>query len=354
MLSCLLLLLDGPSFWDSLTEDGSHVATTFGFEMLQSLHSRRLQCNMKLSSADLKYSKHLETLLDYHLSMEKLVSVPKFENISNVDRPSIEANYHQTLQHMERIRNEDLKRIGLECAAKQREWLETKLESAVAHARDVIENHPGQYRRMMVQVKSHKARLEEHLVSCRSRDAFELLYCYADELEVMLQEIGKYLEAMRHIVLVYMDLEDDEDLAMTGSGNGNEHETTPPVPVPVNDVELPGKKNAEVHMPNRRPTHIPPKKADPSNKATPTSAREISTTASEPSPTTQQDITSEGSSPAPSTSSEGSPAPSERSPAPSSPAPSTSSEGSPSVISTQATGTVRWPYQSGRSLLGGR
>lgn len=332
------MLLDGPSFWDSLTEDGSHVATTFGFEMLQSLHSRRLQCNMKLSSADLKYSKHLETLLDYHLSMEKLVSVPKFENISNVDRPSIEANYHQTLQHMERIRNEDLKRIGLECAAKQREWLETKLESAVAHARDVIENHPGQYsqyRRMMAQVKSHKARLEEHLVSCRSRDAFELLYCYADELEVMLQEIGKYLEAMRHIVLVYMDLEDDEDLAMTGSGNGNEHETTPPVPVPVTDVELPGnslEKNAEVHMPNRRPTHIPPKKADPSSKATPTSAREISTTASKPSPTTPQDITSEGSSPAP----------------------STSSEGSPSVISTQATGTVRWPYQSGRSLLGGR
>jgi hypothetical protein len=207
---------DDSSFLDSLVRQGTDMIATFNLEVLELLHQNSLECHMNLSNVDMKYQKRMMKLIKYHQSMEKVVSAPNFAEFSNEDRPQVEANFHGTLRHMEKMRNTELLKVQTRCNSTRDDWLKGRFLSAVEYAKRILLNDRGQYRALMAEMQAYRARMKQHLTSCQgNRHSFGQLYCYVEELEILLGLIDNFFAVMENVALMYYG--DDEDLN-DGSG----------------------------------------------------------------------------------------------------------------------------------------
>ena len=229
-----------PSFLDTLIRPGTDMIASFSLAMLEDLHQHSLQCRMNLSSVDMKYSLKMNKLVKYHQSLEKVVFNPTFEDMAGEDRTEVEANFRRSLKHFEKERNKELLKVQANCDSSQQEWVTTKFMSAVNYAKKILNSDRQQYRELIVEMQSYRAKMQRHLATCRHGDqSFGQLYCYVEELDTLLQLIDNFLEIMDNIVVLYFG--DDEDLTEerqgsgVGEGSGDPDDATvPPSPtVPV-------------------------------------------------------------------------------------------------------------------------
>lgn len=233
--------LDGADFLDSLVRPGVDMAATFSLELLEGLHQLNLECNVNLSSVDMKYSKRMNDLVKYHHSMEKLVSMPRFSEFSNEDRTDVEANFHRSLKHVEQTRNKELRKVQTRCDSTQQHWLTDKFVSAVTYAKNILRSDRQRYSELIAEMASYKTKMQQHLTTCRhSEHSFGLMYCYVEELETLLDLLDKFLEVMDTFVVVYYG--DDEDLSQRGQGSG------------VKEVDFSGAPPDTTQLPSPVPT----------------------------------------------------------------------------------------------------
>lgn len=217
------------SFLDSLVRPGTDMIATFSLELLEDLHQHSLECRMELSSVDMKYSKLMNKLVKYYHSMEKVVSMPQFAEVSNKDRTQVEANFHGAIKHMEKTRNEELKKIQARCNSTEQDWLSEKFVSAVYYAKKVLLRDRQEYKELIAEMKTYRAKMLRHIAACQhSEHSFGQLYCYLEELETLLYLLDNFLEVMRNIDVMYYG--DDEDLVEQGQGSGVGEVTTDAAP----------------------------------------------------------------------------------------------------------------------------
>ncbi len=215
---------------DSLVWEGNDMTSTFVLETLQGLHMQSVTCNVNMSAVEMKHAKEMDKLIKYYRSMENLVSSKEYMKFSRDDRSSVESNFHSTMRHAEKMRNRKLQRIKTQCDSEQQEWLKEKFSLAVNHATALLSSGRsgrGRYEEMGVRVQYCREKIQQHLTTCRSNaNSFGLLYCYVDELEILLRKIDEFLATMQEILRVHYG--DDEDLITIGSGTrGTDTKHTP-------------------------------------------------------------------------------------------------------------------------------
>lgn len=208
---------EGDSFLDSLVGDSADMTATFVAEVLEGLHMRSVQCSMNMSAVEMKHAKDMQKLVKYHHAMETVVAIPEYMKFSQDDRSSVEQNFHRTMRYKEMMRDRKLKKIKAKCDSEREEWLSQMFVSAVGHAKSLLTIGRENYLDMETKLLMCRQKLRRHLTTCRSSaDSFELLYCYVDELEILIRKIDEFLDVMRGMIAVYYG--DDEDLTVAGSG----------------------------------------------------------------------------------------------------------------------------------------
>lgn len=159
-----------------------------------------------MSAIELDFNHKMARLLQYHRSIERLVSAPRFTDFSREDRPTVERNFHRTLRHTEKLRDQKLKELLTKCDQDQEAWLGARLQSALEHARGLLANSSAHFRELIGKMEGYKLRLQYHLWHCdRERKMVQFLFCYSEELVTLIQWVDHFID---QLWLVFKEVND--------------------------------------------------------------------------------------------------------------------------------------------------
>lgn len=226
---------------DSLIADGSDNMSTFGLELLQSLHMLNLKCRINESTAELKHHRNMDKLIKYYHSLEKLVSLQNFEEFSNENRRDIESNFHDTMRQTEKARAMELEKIRRLCKSKKQDMLMRKFLSLSDHAKKLIPQDPAHYHDLISKISLFKTKMMASVQAC-TRRTVSILNCYVDEMQTLMNYTDHFLDSVHVVFVTYYG--DDED-ADSGSGVESSGEITPgPTPeIKATESETPTPKS---------------------------------------------------------------------------------------------------------------
>lgn len=283
---------DDETFLDSLVDDSDDIvlSSLFGLETLHGLHGLKLQCAVNVTTIEVDFNTKMTKLFEYHRSMESVISIPQFYEFSNEDRQAIEGTFHRTLKHAEKLRNQKLQGVIRKCEKEQEVWLRSKFISAVEYAVSVLFRDPTRYREIIGKVESYKRKLQYQLWSCsQARHSVYLIYCYSEELEMILQQVDNFIYILQRSINEF----DDPTIATVGSNHATSTTTISESHYDDEDFSASGEGSGMESEDNDDDSVAPTTKASPSSttslgpadatseRATPTIPPEVSVSGSQ-------------------------------------------------------------------------